>query len=181
MLIIGALLEDVRHRRVCSSTPNVMGRAVRTCQPSRPGRLKQCGAGKGCPATGVPHTQPGSVGAASPSPRPMAGMDGARRMPPAAHALAVLMDGIEGAERSVRVEPPPAAGAAALGRARLLARLLAQARVAAEKHPPAGAGSTLRSQRMTKVGRVVLCSRSRDLRLGDLDTKLYMARNHDVT
>ena len=91
----------------------------------------------------MPHTQPGSAGAVSPSPSPMDGMDGARRMLPAAHALAVPIDGIDGADRSVRAVP--AAGAAALGRRRLLARLLAQARVAAEKHPAAGTGSTLRS------------------------------------
>ena len=116
---------------------------MRTCHAMRPGRLKQCGAARGCPATGVPHTQPGSARGASPSPGPMDGMDGARRMVPAGHDLAVPMEGIEGADRRVRVEPAAATGAAAFGRARLLARLLAQARVAAEKHPVAGAGSTL--------------------------------------
>ena len=74
-------------------------------------------------------------------------MDGARSMPPAAHAFAVPMEGIDGADRSVRTVPAPAAGTAALGRARLLARLLAQARVAAVKQPAAGAGSTLQRDR----------------------------------
>ncbi len=110
-----------------------------------PGRLKQCCAARGCPATGVPHTQPGSGGAVSPS--PMDGRDGAGRMPPAAHAFAVPMAGREGADRSVRGAPAPAVGTAALSRARLLARLLAQARMAAVKQPAAGAGSTLRQDR----------------------------------
>ena len=109
-----------------------------------PGRLKLCGAASDCPATGVPHTQPGRGGVAVTS-AAMAGMDGARRMLPATHALAVPIAGSDGADRKVRPEPPLTA--ALLGRALLLARLLAQARVAAEKDPPAGIASTLRGDR----------------------------------
>ena len=115
-----------------------------TCHAMRPGRLKQCDATSDCPATGVPHTQPGSGGVAVRS-APMDGTEGARRMLPVAHALAVPSAGIDGADRSVR--PEAALPTALFGRARLLARLLAQARVAAQKDPPTGAASTLRRRR----------------------------------
>jgi hypothetical protein len=75
----------------------------------------------------------------------MDGMEGARRMLPATHALAVPIAGSDGADRSVR--PEPALPAALFGRARLLARLLAHARVAAQNDPPTGAASTLPRRR----------------------------------
>ncbi len=154
----GVQLLRVQHRRACNACPSTGRHAVHTCQLMSPWRLKQCGAARGCPATGVPHTQPGSGGAAvRPSPRPMDGSDGARRMPPAAHALVVPMAGIDGADRSVRgtaAAPPVAAGTAVLRRARLLARLLAQARMAAVKQP-AGAGSTLQCDRRVMHGHMV--------------------------